>query len=243
MQDVSRRTDLLQLVKFTHAIPLSLIIGACIISALMIAAFWVLHFSLWLIGILVIVAWMPLVLSKTADIYHYHKWLALLFVLMVSQSAHFIEHSIQIIQIHLLGLKGPMAGGVISVLNTEWVHFLWNAWVLMLGGMLLWNMRKNKWMLMLFLFAIWHQFEHTYLIVMYIQTGLEGNPGLIARGGWIGGGLPLSRPDVHFWYAVLEEALLLLAYFDEWKRFAMTRPDQKQLVRQPFFARLRQVGG
>jgi hypothetical protein len=40
-----------------------------------------------------------------------------------------------------------------------------------------------------------------------------GNPGLLAHGGLIAGGFPISRPDLHAIYAVLEEAMLLMIYF------------------------------
>lgn len=214
-----------------HAIPLYLLIASCIVSMLLIGAFLLLDFAVWQLGLLVLVAWTPVVMIKTTHIYrsdHQAKWcMALLFVLVVSQTAHFFEHGSQMIQLHILGLKGPQAAGIISVLNTEWVHFIWNSWVLLIGVTLVWNLRKNPWMMMLFLFAIWHEIEHGYIMSIYLQTHIEGNPGLIAKGGLIGGGLPLSRPDVHFFYAVIEEVLLLFAY---WHELRKVRFEQKNML-------------
>ena len=57
-------------------------------------------------------------------------WLTLLSILAVSQTAHLFEHMAQLVQIHILGLSGPAAQGVVGQLDIEWVHFVWNAWVL-----------------------------------------------------------------------------------------------------------------
>jgi hypothetical protein len=34
------------------------------------------------------------------------------------------------VQLHVLGLTGPDARGIFGTLDIEWVHFLWNTWVL-----------------------------------------------------------------------------------------------------------------
>lgn len=60
--------------------------------------------------------------------------------------------------------------------------------------------------------SIWHTIEHTYLLYEALKTGISGLPGLLGQGGLIGGGLSLSRPDLHFFYNFIEEALLLVAY-------------------------------
>lgn len=57
-------------------------------------------------------------------------WLTLLSILAVSQTADLFEHVAQMAQIHILGLSGPRARGVVGQLDIEWVHFTWNAWVL-----------------------------------------------------------------------------------------------------------------
>jgi hypothetical protein len=46
----------------------------------------------------------------------------------------------------------------------------------------------------------------------FLATGIPGSPGLLAAGGAIGGGLPISRPDLHFLYNVVETALIAVAY-------------------------------
>jgi hypothetical protein len=49
----------------------------------------------------------------------------------------------------------------------------------------------------------------------YLRTGIVGSPGLLASGGAISGGLPLTRPDLHFFYNLIEETLIVIAYLHQ----------------------------
>ena len=60
--------------------------------------------------------------------------------------------------------------------------------------------------------------EHVSIMSVFLHTGHIGAPGLLARGGAIGGGLPLSRPDLHFFYNLLEELVLIIAYLYQIQR-------------------------
>ena len=199
-----------------HSVSFYFLLVTCVISLALISTAF-LGWKLWQVGLIIVIAWFPLIYSILRSIYKQSAWLSIFSVLVVTQSVHFIEHAAQMVQIHLLGLHGPQASGIFGMLNTEWVHFLWNSWVLILSIFLMFFFRKNIWLWMLFIFAIWHEIEHIYIMSVYLRTHIEGTPGLISRGGAIGGGLPLSRPDVHFFYAVIEETLLLLAYYHEIK--------------------------
>jgi hypothetical protein len=139
-------------------------------------------------------------------------WLTLLSILAVSQSAHLIEHVTQMIQIHILGLSGPAARGVVGQLDIEWVHFIWNAWVLLALAILVPRFRGNWWLIGVTLFAGWHLIEHAMMIATYVRTGVVGSPGFLSAGGLIGGGLPLARPDLHFLYNLAETIPLLIAW-------------------------------
>ena len=197
--------------------PFYLLVGTCLISTAIIAASWVLNWALWGVGLLILAAWMPLVFSTMSALYRLDRWLALLYLLVAGQAAHMIEHLAQMVQIHILGWSGPQASGIIGALNVEWVHLIWNSWVLLLCMLLLYAFRRNPWVWMLFFFAIYHEAEHVYIVSIYIKTHIAGNPGLLARGGLIGGGLPINRPDLHAIYAVLEEAMLVIIYLRERK--------------------------
>ena len=196
-----------------------LLVVACLLSAALIFAFWVDGWKLWLLGFLIIAAWMPLVISTMRTIYQQNPWLSMLYLMVIAQAAHTIEHLAQMVEMHVLGWPAASAKGIIGFLDIEWVHLIWNSWVLLAVFILLFAYRHNKWLWALFFFAIYHEIEHIYIVSIYVRTGIAGNPGLLAKGGLIGGGLPIVRPDLHAIYAVLEEAMLLTIYFMERKKF------------------------
>jgi hypothetical protein len=207
-----------------------LLVMACLLSAALIFIFWTEGWTLWLLGFLIIAAWMPLVLSTMHTIYQRSHWLSFLYLLVVTQAAHMLEHLAQMVELHLLGWPGPKANGIIGFLNVEWVHLIWNSWVLLAVFMLLFAYRRNVYLWMLFVFAIYHEIEHIYMVSVYVRTGIAGNPGLLAKGGLIGGGLPIIRPDLHAIYAVLEEAMLLMIYFIERRKLQQTAQQQGRAV-------------
>ncbi len=208
-----------------------LLIGTFVLTALLIATF-TLGLKLWQIGTFVFLAWCPLVFYVMMKLYRFYgAGISMLFLLVISQTAHLIEHTSQMIQIHLLGLKGAQASGIIGQLNTEWVHLIWNSWVLAFCFLLFYWLRKNPWLYALFVFGVYHEAEHLYIISVYLRTGISGTPGFLAKGGLFFGGIPLIRPDVHFLYAVLEEALLIGAFIYE-----VRKAQAKQLAAAPRLA-------
>ena len=141
-----------------------------------------------------------------------NSWLALLSFLALSQTLHLFEHVAQMIQIHILGLSGPAARGIVGQLDIEWVHFIWNAGVVVVLGALMVHDRSNRWLIFATAFASWHLLEHDVIMQTFLTTGIPGSPGLLAAGGLIGGGLPLGRPDLHFIYNLAETAAIGVAY-------------------------------
>jgi hypothetical protein len=140
---------------------------------------------------------------------------ALLGVLALTQTAHLVEHIAQMVQIHLLHLSGASAQGILGQLNIEWVHFTWNALVLVAILVLLPHFRTNPWLIAVTPLAAWHFVEHAVLIATYLQTGASGTPGLLSSGGLVFGGLPIPRADLHFLYNLAETLPLLLAWVVE----------------------------
>ncbi len=195
-----------------------LLLATLVVSTLLVSSFW-LGVALWQVGSFILLAWIPLVGYVMSIFYRlYGTGVAMLFLLVAGQAAHLVEHIAQMVQMHLLGLKGPQASGIIGQLNNEWVHLIWNSWVLAFCFVLFYWLRKNPWLYVLFVFGIWHEIEHLYIISVYLHTGVPGTPGLIAKGGLIGGGLPITRPDLHFFYAVFEETLIVVAFVLEVRR-------------------------
>ena len=141
--------------------------------------------------------------------------MAVFTLLLLAQTGHLAEHVAQMIQIHVLGLTGSDARGIVGQLDIEWVHFIWNAGVVALLVALLVHFRSNRWLIVACVFAAWHLVEHDVIMLSFLATGIPGSPGLLASGGAIGGGLPVSRPDLHFVYNVVETATIALAYRSE----------------------------
>src|SRR5207244_8422974 len=78
--------------------------------------------------------------------------------------------------------------------------------------------RDNAWLWFTTLFAGWHAIEHAYIVWIYLRTGVAGTPGLLSLGGAIQGGLPITRPDLHFLYNLIETAPLAVAFFWQERR-------------------------
>ncbi|MBA2276457.1 MAG: hypothetical protein H0W06_01725 [Chloroflexia bacterium] len=178
-----------------------------------------LGFPLWAVVLATLLPWVPPFAVDMALISRHYGWLALFYALVVTQIGHFLEHVVQMGQIHIQDRPLPQARGVFGALDIEWVHFAWNTWVLVAVLLLLRPFARNPWLRLTALFAAWHELEHAYIIWTFLETGRAGGPGLLADGGRLGGGLPLSRPDLHFLYNVVETVPLLIAFVHAVRRF------------------------
>ena len=173
---------------------------------------------LWALVLATLAPWLPTFVADVAWTAHKFGALALLYVLVVTQVGHFLEHLAQMVQLHLLDLSGPHARGVFGQLDIEWVHFAWNTWVLLAALILVVRFPRNRWLWALAIAAAWHEAEHAYLLAVYLTTGQAGTPGLLASGGLAGGGLPIARPELHFAYNLVETVPLLAAFAVEIRR-------------------------
>lgn len=79
--------------------------------------------------------------------------------------------------------------------------------------------------------------RHGYIMSVYLRTCLEKTPGLLSRGGAIGGGLPVTRPDLHFAYNLVETVPIVGAFvyqlrfaYNEWLRKAFPRLQEPLLI-------------
>jgi hypothetical protein len=181
---------------------------------------------LWAAGLTAVLPWLPLFAADVARTYRRYQLLALFYALLVTQTGHLLEHVAQMVQLHVLSLTGAAARGVFGALDVEWVHFVWNTWVIAAVAVLLLRFGANCWLWLAALLAGWHKAEHAYLLSVYLATGVAGTPGLLAHGGALGGGLPLSRPDLHFLYNLAETLPLLLAFALQVRRTA--RPARRR---------------
>lgn len=207
------KTLLVRHITDLHPVPLYAIVLASLTSAVLLLLHLV-GWQVWLVALLVLLAWSPIFAQTARALYRQYRWLAFFFVLLVGQTIHFIEHIAQMVQIHILGLSGSQAHGIIGTLDVEWVHFLFDAcWLPICVYTLCVIFRKsNPWLWVLLPIVTWHAIEHVAIMHYYLTTGISGSPGLLASGGAIGGGLPLTRPDLHFLYNLVEETLIVIAY-------------------------------
>ena len=170
---------------------------------------------LWAIVLAMVVPAMPVLARPAAQLRRRDGALAFFYLLVLAQAGHVLEHLAQVTQLHVLHHTGEEAHGVFGALDVEWVHFIWNAAILVAVVFLLRHYRGNVWLWSALALAGWHQVEHTYIMWVYLQTAQMGTPGLLAAGGALGGGLPLRRPDLHFVYNLLETTPLVLAFLHQ----------------------------
>jgi hypothetical protein len=188
-------------------------------SAAGVALAAALEAPIWVVGVVGLAPWLPLLVGavvvtrRVAD-----GWLALYLALALTQTGHVGEHVVQVIQLRLLGLSGEHAHGVFGALDIEWVHFGWNAWILLAVALLLVRFRANPWLWLTLPLAGWHLAEHVLLLAIYLATGVPGSPGLLATGGLLGGGLPVARPDLHLLYNLVETVPLILGLRWQWRQ-------------------------
>lgn len=201
---------------------------------------------LWVVVLVTFLPWFPVLSLELRWTHRHYGWLALFYLLVISQGGHVVEHVVQVFQIHILGQPPKEARGIFGALDIEWVHFTWNTWVLVAVVLLALRFRKNPWLLLGLAFAAWHELEHVVIMSTYLATGTVGTPGILSRGGILGS--PLIRPDLHFAYNIIESTPLAIAFvvelrrsYDLWLQRALPRLDEDALRAATDRAQLRRV--
>jgi len=121
--------------------------------------------------------------------------ISLLFLeMLLLQGFHEIEHIVQVFQRTVLGI-GSGAGVLGSAFDVEPVHLVYNlAFLLLLGGVYLGCKRDPRavprnasavmqLLAVSFFFQGFHTVEHIVKMVQFVQTGLNGTPGIF--GYWV----------------------------------------------------------
>jgi hypothetical protein len=199
--------------------PMPWLMSAAILSAAGIGVAAATDAPIWVLGIVGLAPWLPLLgMAVLATMRAAGGWMALYLGLALTQAGHVGEHVVQVIQLRVLGLSGEHAHGVFGALDIEWVHFAWNSWIMVAVAILLVRFHRNPWLWATALLAAWHLLEHAVLIVIYLATGVQGTPGLLARGGLVVGGLDIARPELHLVYNLAETLPLLIGLGWELRR-------------------------
>jgi len=136
--------------------------------------------------------------------------------MLVLQGVHEIEHIVQVVQRTMLGISQG-AGLLGSVFDIEPVHMVYNGAFLVLIGLVYGGCRRDRGaiprqadrvmqlLVASFVFQIWHTIEHVVKMWQYVETGLNGTPGIL--GYWI----PVVY--LHFGYNTLLYAPIVAAFF------------------------------
>jgi hypothetical protein len=223
--------DLLRLRGRTALITLAAVMGAILAGIFVTRA----GLPIWggtilFLGIIAV----PVSLKWHDDLVSLGTAACVLSVLLALQGFHTIEHIVQLMQFYVFDRPGIQSQGLISSLNVEWVHFVWNwlAWGLV--AYLFKNGMRGIWSYPLMVWISLHTLEHTYMLLHYLHVAAEVGalglpqfsaeqvlPGVLGRDGWLANnillcrGIPglttLPRVAIHFYWNVGEMTLLLLA--------------------------------
>jgi hypothetical protein len=179
----------------------------------------------------------PAIIKWRADARRFGRVAMMICILVMAQGFHTLEHLAQWVQYHVLRWPSFVSGGLISTLNAEWVHFVWNWAVLLTVIYLVRGGMRNPWTWLLLAWTTAHTFEHSYMMARYLlvlqdlramgvtNVAAQGLPGILGRDGWLAtsaltqgtficrltGVTTAVRLDVHFWWNIGETTLLLLA--------------------------------
>ena len=192
----------------------------------------------WVFNAIVLATLLPVGIGKWREEKHrLGVVIMLLSILLTAQGVHSIEHLVQWVQYHIIGLTPRQSNGLVSAANAEWVHFVWNWSVLIMVIALMRGGMRNPLAWLLLAVAGLHAVEHTYTTIQHVQVlnelralgvtdvTAQGLPGIVGRDGWLARspwtqgtifctlpGLTTEvRLDVHFWWNMLETGLLLAA--------------------------------
>ena len=179
----------------------------------------------------------PGILKWRGDARRYGRIAMVISIMVAAQGFHTLEHLAQWVQYHVLRWPSFVSSGLISTLNAEWVHFVWNWAVLLTVIYLVRGGMRNPWAWLLLAWTTAHTLEHSYMMARYLivlqdlramgvtNVAAQGLPGILGRDGWLAtseltqgtficrlsGVTTAVRLDVHFWWNIGETSLLLLA--------------------------------
>lgn len=184
-----------------HRVPQRYLLISAFVSYIILALAWLQGTPTWLAFGLAFIPWLLIVFLEVEWSYAHFHWFALFFAMTFVQTIHYSEHIIEVVQVHIFGTPVSQALAIFSKLNVEGVHFFGDTFLTVGTLILIWKFPRNKWLWVAFPFQVIHQAEHTFLIFEHLFYNVyAGAPGLLAHGGAIDGGLPLNRPDLHFFY-------------------------------------------
>jgi len=211
--------------RFEH-VPGRLVALAATYSALGLTAAFVVGVPMWVGGAAFVLPWIPLVTIEARWKNATYGIFAGFLLLVMLQTLHMGEHSMQVGQLIVHQGDLTVSHGVFGQLDFELVHFVTDTTLWIVLGMLLVIYRgRNPWLWVAFIAASLHQVEHFYLFWIYENHRtfyMEGGfTGLMGKSGIIGS--PLDRPYLHFTYNFIIVVPMILAVWDAARRADRTR--------------------
>jgi hypothetical protein len=205
---------------FEH-VPGRVVAIAAAVSLAAVAVALITGARLWIGGVAFLAPWVPLVALEARWKQARYGVFAAFALLVLLQTLHMGEHSMQVGQ--LLVHQGDLSRshGVIGQLDFELVHFVTDTmlWIV-LGLLLIVFHGRNKWLWVAFAAAGLHQVEHFYLFWLYNTHEpaytAGGFAGIMGENGMIGS--PLDRPYLHFTYNLIVVVPMAIALWDEARR-------------------------
>jgi len=201
-----------------EAVPRRVLLVAVVVSAWLAAGAVASGQQLSFVALAALVPWFPLFALEGASKHRRYGVFAAFLGVVLFQTLHMGEHSVQLTQLLLTDGDLAHSHGVFGQLDFETVHFVADTAVwLGLGAFLVRFRGRNPWLWVAFAAASLHQIEHFYLFWMYhahsavYEAG--GFAGIMGSGGIIGS--PLGRPYLHFTYNIIVIVPMLVALWDQ----------------------------
>jgi len=202
---------------FLREVPASTLRATALISLLVVAGSTLMSFPLWIVALIGLMPWFPLIYSEVIWQYRHYGLYALLSALTLLQLGHVGEHVTQLLQLFFTNGNLAHSKGVFGALNIEVVHVIWTVGIWLGIAMLLGKFSENRWLWVAFIVASVHAVEHLFLFSVYafdhsyyLAGGING---ILGKGGLLS--FVLDRPYLHFGYNLIEVIPLVLAYWDQ----------------------------
>ena len=202
--------------------PRPLVLATPAASAALFGAALAAGAPLWVLGLAVLIPWLPLARLKVLWTAKREPVYAFFAAVVGFQLLHMGEHTVQVGQLALTGGDLARSHGVFGQLDFELIHFVSDVAVWLALGAVIICLRgtKSPWLWIAFGAASAHAVEHLYLWWIYLEFRgfytIGGFAGIMGSHGVIGS--PLGRPYMHFGYNFVVVVPMVLALWSQARR-------------------------
>jgi hypothetical protein len=218
-----------------EAVPRRVLLVAASVSALLATGTLTGGWPLSFVALAALVPWLPLLALEGASKRRRYGVFAAFLGVVLFQTLHMGEHSVQVTQLMVTHGDFDHSHGVFGQLDFETVHFVADSVVwLSVAAFLVRFGARNPWLWVAFVAVSLHQVEHFYLFWMYhahpALYDAGGSAGIMGSGGVLGS--PVRRPFLHFTYNVIVTVPLLVALWAQARTLTpTTRRERRRAMR------------